>query len=179
MLSSRGRLERRGVPSGEAYEERQKLIEHHDSLEEQTLERRNRPPSDPDWGSILKTRCPWCGAGTAYGTAEWARCQVCAQEFQPPYDPYRLPSSADVQEALKYWSTDSKKRAVSCANCQNCIVSGPSMQPRAKCGKGHGPETLLYQLIRVRGAVDFIPATECPDFVSMSDEEDFDLINMV
>lgn len=176
MLSSRGRLERRGVPSGEAYEERQNLIEHHDKLEEQRIERSNRPPSDPDWGSVLRTLCPRCAAKTAWGTAEWARCSVCAQEFEPPYDPYRLPSPADVKEAIRHWSTDKRKRAVSCSNCSNCIVFGNPDQPRAKCGKGHGPETLLYQIIRVRGSVDFVPANECPDFDSMSDDEDAELL---
>jgi hypothetical protein len=61
-------------------------------------------------------------------------------------------------------------RAPHCSNCLHAVVGGTPEEPTVRCERGHGDERSLFTLIRPSHSRQFIPAKECPDFSSMSDD---------
>ncbi len=60
-----------------------------------------------------------------------------------------------------------------CSNCRHAIVSGGVSGPIVECAQAHGRGAIsLFRLIRPKQPRGFRAAITCPDFASMSDEDD-------
>ncbi len=165
--------ERRGRPSGAAYEARQVEIEQLDERLLSRVDRARAAMADPSDGTLRNIPCPRCAGPNAIGSADWVACLLCGQEFTPPTAATAVPERVDLEIATRAWDPHDTRTA-SCSNCAHCIVYGPPDQPLARCGAGHGATaTLLWPLIRLRGSLGFVVApAQCPDFDSMSSDDD-------
>jgi hypothetical protein len=74
-----------------------------------------------------------------------------------------------MQDILESWNP-AGKFLIHCSNCLNCKVREvrPGMV-LVYCAQGYGDERYLIQLIRPHNPRGWRIASECPDFICMSD----------
>lgn len=89
------------------------------------------------------------------------------------YEPQTPEQKRMLQATMDYW--EPADRPLHCSNCVFAVVTGTGeSHPEVVCAKGHGAPRRLHTLIRESHPLGFCRTGSCPDFVSMSDESDFD-----